>query len=161
MAAVAVVAIACSVDWSGFPERPPRAAPSVLTAVYLAWAVVDGWRLVRVSRPWVLRFALPLVAVALVGATLLSRRADNLLAMAGRHDWDAELCQRSARGESGTFRVHFEEGCRWFDIPKADTADERAKMLGLAQYHLRMKSKYERAASRPWLAAGPDPPPPE
>jgi hypothetical protein len=161
MVVVAVVALVCSVDWSEFRDRTPRALLPGLTAIYLAWAAVDGWRLVRVSQPCVLRFALPLAAVALAGACVLSWRVESFRAMAGRHDWNAELCQRSSRGESGTIIACGPKGCSFFDIPKADTAAERAKMLRLAQYHLRMRSKYEHAASRPWLPIGSDPPLPD
>jgi hypothetical protein len=81
--------------------------------------------------------------------------------MAGQHEWDAELCERSARGESGKGVACGPLGCYFYDIPAAQTAAERAKMLRLARHHLGLMSKYECAARLPWLPVLPDPPEPE
>jgi hypothetical protein len=42
----------------------------------------------------------------------------------------------------------------------AETAADKATMHGIAQYHADLASKYERTASRPWLALDADPPEP-
>jgi hypothetical protein len=45
-------------------------------------------------------------------------------------------------------------------IPKAETAADRARMSRMARYHADLASKYDRAVALPWLLVGPDPPPP-
>jgi hypothetical protein len=43
----------------------------------------------------------------------------------------------------------------------AETEADKATMHRIAQYHADLSSKYERAASRPWLPLDPDPPEPQ
>jgi hypothetical protein len=48
----------------------------------------------------------------------------------------------------------------WRRMAKGET-DEAEKLKSLAEFHASMKSKYQAAARRPWIAVEPDPPWPE
>jgi hypothetical protein len=52
------------------------------------------------------------------------------------------------------------DGGYLMQTPKAETAADRARMRRIARYHAELASKYERAATRPWLLIAPDPTPP-
>jgi hypothetical protein len=97
----------------------------------------------------------------LLGVFVLRRRADEYSWIAGRHEFDADLCERSAGGEEMKGVACGPKGCYFFDVPAASTAEERAKMLRLAQHHYTLMWKYERAARLPWFPVEPDPPAPE
>jgi hypothetical protein len=97
----------------------------------------------------------------LLGVFVQWRRAEEYSSIAGRHEFDADLCERSAGGEGMKGVACGPKGCYFFDVPAASTAEERAKMLRLAQYHYTLMWKYGRAARLPWFPVEPDPPVPE
>jgi hypothetical protein len=49
---------------------------------------------------------------------------------------------------------------RQIEANRARWIAERSVLLTASEYHLRLHAKYQRAAERPWLPVGPDPPPP-
>ncbi len=46
-------------------------------------------------------------------------------------------------------------------FPLLDLSDSMDRNARQADYYARLRRKYERAATRPWLPVAPDPPPPE
>ena len=83
-----------------------------------------------------------MVAVAVVAVALslivLKRRSDGYRSLAGYHAARAMAESGTGPAESGFARIWTQQG----------------------EWHKRMREKYERAASRPWMPVEPDPPEP-
>jgi hypothetical protein len=80
--------------------------------------------------------------------SILRKRERNHRELAERERESADKFQRSSSVEL------------WRRLAQEDT-DRADKFKSLAEYHSRMKAKYQAAARRPWLDVEPDPPRPE
>ena len=97
------------------------------------------------ARGRILRWPAPIAIVALLlGANLTLRRVIDRHGKAAHHDVMASL----HGGESSVP-----------PMPPRTTGFHPCPEL--ADYHVRMRRKWERAAARPWLSVEPDPPPPD
>jgi hypothetical protein len=123
-----------------------------------------------------LMFAVAVLALVLGGEETRRRRA-HYIQIALRHE-EAEYFQRFLLG-GGTAVVGYDTGgVVTYMGPKTELVAMPGGYTGYIQsipsepelqpeylarradFHARLRQKYERAASRPWLAVEPDPPPP-
>lgn len=104
---------------------------------------------VRISVRWAM-VAVALIAVGLAVFTMLLRRREEFRRLS--REYGQRSLSEMLLGRHAAFSHSWE--------PSAEELDTLHAHEGLNDYYWGLKTKYERAASRPWLPVGDDPPPP-
>ena len=143
--AVAVLAVVCRFGGAVVHHPSPRTSLPPLVTLYLTWVCCDGLGFICVT-PILAR---PKKCVALAGLALLAvaglaaeRRWAEFDERASFHDGDAHRCRLRAEGEHGRSIACGEGGCVVFEIPRAQSAEDRTEMRRLADYHARLAKYY-------------------
>jgi len=110
-----------------------------------AWASVIVQRILRHQRDCRTRIAY--AASCEAAALLRVDQAEGGILLWKKH---AARCRNGGEPEDAEF---WEKDTQWW-------VDRRDEARVVAAYYREMRSKYDRAASRPWLPLPPDPPPP-
>ena len=108
---------------------------------------------------WRIRTLMAVVAVAAssLGVYDLWRRGQSYRLQAWYHlAASRQLANNDVRGALCSYGLTE----RQIEANRARWIAERSVLLTASEYHLRLHAKYQRAAERPWLPVGPDPPPP-
>lgn len=89
-------------------------------------------------------------SAVILGGVRLHRQATDYRSRAAGSAQTLALIRNGAWG----YRLVVGQDGRWHRVI------DRADLLSLIRYHTELRTKYERAAARPWLPVEPDPPEP-
>jgi hypothetical protein len=146
MMGVAVLAVVCRFGESVVRHPSPRTCLPPLMILYLMWACCDGLRIICAAPIWsrpsrLLAFS-GLVLLFVAGTAAENRWAD-LRERSLSHARQAFLCRLSAEGRHGEIIGCGGGVCVRDQVPRADSQEERAEMLRLADHHARLAKYYQ------------------
>jgi hypothetical protein len=145
MTGVAVLAAASRFGESVVRHPSPRTYVPTLMILYLIWAFCDCLRTICIgrvlSRPRMRLAVTGLVLLAVAAAAAENRWAD-FRGKSRLHDRQEVLCRLISEGEYGQIILCCEGGCVVYQVPQADTQEELAEMLRLADRHAHLAMYY-------------------
>ena len=115
-------------------------------ASYLAWAAFDALRIIHSSRclsgPRT-RLALTVAALLFLAVIATEARWADFRNKVAYHETEEWLHRLSAEGQRGVIIACGERGCRSYQIPVANNAADRSRMLRAVEHHARLKLTYK------------------